>query len=390
MASSGDGGSRGASLAEFRFAKLDAMATTVKHTPLYSLHRALGAKMTEFGGFAMPLSYSGIIEEHRAVRSAAGIFDLSHMGEFELRGTAAQSVLESVLTNSAVHLADGQAQYTLMCAEDGGTLDDLILYRFEPDRYMLCVNAANIAPDREWLQRQSRPGAELIDMSDDFGLIALQGPRAMQILSKVSRLPLGQIRRFHLQSNEVAGFSCVVARTGYTGEDGFEIFVAAQSAAAVFEALLNSGSENGLKPCGLGARDTLRMEAGLPLYGHELDRGISPLEAGLSLFVKFGHGFLGEAALATQRKLGPKRHLIGVQTDDAKSIARQGYKLSQAGHQVGVVTSGTFAPSFSRPLAIGLTETAADLKLGDQLTVEIRNRMVPATIVPLPFYRRKP
>ena len=365
------------------------MVTTVKRTPLYSLHRALGARMTEFGGFEMPLSYSGIIEEHRVVRSAAGIFDLSHMGEFELHGITALAVLERALTNSASRLANGEAQYTLMCADDGGTLDDLILYRFEPDRYMLCVNAANIGPDREWLLRQCRPGAELVDLSDDVGLIAIQGPSAALILSKVSQLPLGQLRHFHVQSGDVAGIACLVARTGYTGEDGFEIFVAAQYATAVFEVLLNSGVGDGLRPCGLGARDTLRIEAGLPLYGHELDRTISPLEARLARFIKFGRGFIGETALAAQRDEGPRRQLIGIQTDDGRSIARQGYNLIQDGHQVGVVTSGTFAPSFSRPLAIGLVEAAANLQPGGQLTVEIRNRMVPATIVRLPFYRRK-
>ena len=361
----------------------------VKRTPLYPSHRALGARMTEFGGFEMPLSYSGIIDEHKAVRSAAGVFDLSHMGEFELRGVAALAMIEHTLTNSASRMTDSQAQYTLMCAEDGGTLDDLIVYRLEPDRYMLCVNAANIASDREWLLQQSRPGAELIDMSDDFGLIAIQGPRAVQILSRVSPLPLSQIRRFHIQRGDIAGCSCLMARTGYTGEDGFEIFVAAQHAATIFETLLDCGTEDGLKPCGLGARDTLRMEAGLPLYGHELDRSISPLEAGLAPFVKFGHGFIGEMALTAQHNTGPKRQLVGIQTDDGKSIARQGYKLIHDGHQVGVVTSGTFAPSFSRPLAIGLVEADANLKPGGQLAVEIRNRAAPATIVPLPFYRRK-
>jgi aminomethyltransferase len=365
------------------------MSTTVKRTPLYSLHRALGARMTEFGGFEMPLSYTGIIEEHRAVRSAAGIFDLSHMGEFELRGNAAMAVLEQTLTNSAQRLTDSQAQYTLMCAGDGGTLDDLILYRFEPGRYMLCVNAANIGSDREWLLEQSRARAELVDMSDDIGLIAIQGPKALSILSKASQLPLGQTRRFHALKGDVAGYSCVVARTGYTGEDGFEIFVAAQHATAVFEALLDSGARDGLKPCGLGARDTLRMEAGLPLYGHELDRNISPLEAGLALFVKFGRAFTGEAALAMQRDEGPKRQPVGIQTDDGKSIARQGYKLIRDGDQVGVVTSGTFAPSFNRPLAIGLINGGANLKPGDRVTVEIRNRPIAASIVPLPFYRRK-
>ncbi len=360
----------------------------VKRTPLYSLHRVLGARMTEFAGFTMPLSYRGIIEEHLAVRSAAGIFDLSHMGEIELRGDAALAILEHTLTNSAKRLADGQAQYTLLCTDDGGTLDDLILYRFEADRYMLCVNAANIASDREWLGRQSRPGAELVDMSDDIGLLAIQGPKAALILSKVTPLPLNRIRRFHAQSGDVASYSCLVARTGYTGEDGFEIFVAAQYAAAVFAALLDCGAAEGLIPCGLGARDTLRMEAGLPLYGHELNRDISPLEAGLAPFVKFGRGFIGEAALAAQRIQGGIRQLVGIQTDDGKIIARQGHRLKQDGKQIGVVTSGTFAPSFKRPLAMALVHSNAKLKTGDRLTVDIRDRSAAATIVPLPFYRR--
>lgn len=344
--------------------------------------------MTEFGGFEMPLSYNGIIQEHRAVRSVAGIFDLSHMGEFELRGSSALAVLERILTNSATRLADGQAQYTVMCADDGGTLDDLILYRLEADRYMLCVNAANIGPDREWLLQQSRSAAELIDMSEDIGLIAIQGPSAASILASSSKLPLGAIRRFHTEQGDVAGYSCLVARTGYTGEDGFELFVAAEHASALFEALLNSRTRNGLMPCGLGARDTLRMEAGLALYGHELDRDITPLEAGLAQFVKLGRGFIGEAALTARRDEGPRRQLIGIQTDDGKSIARQGYKLIQDGNEVGVVTSGTFAPSFDRPLAIGLV-SSEHLEPGDRLIVEIRKRMVPATIVSLPFYRRK-
>jgi aminomethyltransferase len=344
--------------------------------------------MTEFGGFEMPLSYRGIIEEHKAVRSAAGIFDLSHMGEFELRGGSASAVLEHALTNSANRMTDGQAQYTLMCMHSGGTLDDLILYRLEADRYMLCVNAANIASDRDWLLEQTRPGAELIDMSDDIGLVAIQGPKAELILSKVSQVPLTAMRRFHAQRGDVAGHACLVARTGYTGEDGFEIFVAAPYADSIFEALLNSGTGDGLIPCGLGARDTLRMEAGLALYGHELDRNISPLEAGLGAFVKFDRGFIGEAALSAQRKEGPRRQLIGIQTDDGKSIARQGYRLIQDGNDVGVVTSGTYAPSFERPLAIGLVNSAAEIRPGGRVTVEIRKRMVPATIVSLPFYRK--
>jgi aminomethyltransferase len=222
-----------------------------------------------------------------------------------------------------------------------------------------------------------------------MGLLAIQGPKAEAILSRVSKLALDGIRRFHATSGTVAGISCMVARTGYTGEDGFEIFVAAQYAEAVFEALLSAGAGDGLKPCGLGARDTLRMEAGLPLYGHELDRSISPLEAGLALFVKFGRGFIGESALAVQRDAGRKRHLVGIRTEDRRSIARQGYKLFRDGNEIGVVTSGTFAPSFDGPLAIGLVDAAADLRPGVQLMVEIRKRLVPAHVISLPFYQRQ-
>ncbi|MGH7931970.1 MAG: glycine cleavage system aminomethyltransferase GcvT, partial [Candidatus Binataceae bacterium] len=301
---------------------------TAKRTPLFSLHRKLGARMTEFGGYAMPLNYGdGIIGEHLAVRSAAGLFDLSHMGEFELRGSRALAVLEHALTNSAARLVDGQAQYTIMCAHDGGTIDDLIVYRRAAEDYMLCVNAANIARDRESLLSLNRDGTEFYDASDETALIALQGPRAEGILARVTKLALPSILRFRFAGGDVAGAECTVARTGYTGEDGFELFLQADKAERVFTALLDAGAADGVKPCGLGARDTLRIEAGLALYGHELDRETSPLMAGLDPFVKFGRGFVGEAALAAQRRHGPSRRLAGIRTEDGRSIARQGYTL---------------------------------------------------------------
>ncbi len=365
----------------------------VKHTSLFGLHRKLGARMTQFGGFEMPLSYTGIIEEHLAVRSAAGIFDLSHMGEFDLRGPGALALLEHALTNSAARLADGQAQYTLMCTPDGGTIDDLIVYRLGAERYMLCVNAANIDVDREWLVGLNRDGAELRDLSGDTALIAIQGPKARTILTSITELPLDSIARFRIASGTVAGIeNCIVARTGYTGEDGFEIFLDAAHAEHLFEALLDAGRDVGLKPCGLGARDTLRMEAGLPLYGHELDRSTSPLDAGLATFVRFGRGFVGEEALAAERASGLRKRLVGIRTEDGKSIARQGYKLFRDGGEVGVVTSGTFAPSFSRPLAMAYVMASAGEAVsaaGSALEVEIRNRKVAAAVVQLPFYRRE-
>jgi aminomethyltransferase len=365
----------------------------VKRTPLYALHRKLGARMMEFGGFEMPLSYSGIIEEHLAVRSVAGIFDLSHMGEFELRGHGALAMIEHAFTNSAARLVDGQAQYTLMCTEDGGTIDDLIVYRLASERYLLCVNASNIAVDREWLLGLRPEGADFQDVSDETALIAVQGPKAEAILAGLTKIPLESIGRFRMVVGAVAGLTCNIARTGYTGEDGFELFAAASDGERLFEAIMNADADKGLKSCGLGARDTLRMEAGLPLYGHELDRATSPLEAVLPNFVKFGHGFVGEAALAAQRDGVKKRRLVGIRTDDGKSIARQGYKLYRDGEEVGVVTSGTFAPSFNRPLAMAylnaVDKTDAAAEPGARLEVAVRNRMVAATVVSLPFYRRE-
>ncbi len=390
----------------------------VKHTPLASLHRKLGARTTAFGGFEMPLSYSGIIDEHLAVRRAAGLFDLSHMGEFHLQGPRALPFLERALTNSAARLVDGQAQYTIMCAEDGGTIDDLIVYRLAPEHFMLCVNASNIAADWEWLTALNRDGAAMTDRSDETALVAIQGPRAVAIAERLTALPVAALGRFRTISGAVAGVASIIARTGYTGEDGFEIFCAAADAERLFEAALAAGQADGIQPCGLGARDTLRMEAGLPLYGHELDRTTSPLEANLKSFVKFGRGFVGEGALAAQRD-GTPRRLIGIRTDDGKSIARQGYRLFRDGLEIGVVTSGTYAPTFDRPLAMAYVSAAvvrddaapvpaigraaapsaaigaaamapAASANGGQIEVAIRNRRVAATVMPLPFYRRTP
>ncbi|HVA78212.1 MAG TPA: glycine cleavage system aminomethyltransferase GcvT [Candidatus Binataceae bacterium] len=360
-------------------------------TALFPLHQRLHARMTVFGGFEMPVSYAGIIEEHRAVRAAAGIFDLSHMGEFEVRGPRALELLERAFTNSAARLRIGQAQYTIMCAEDGGTIDDLIVYRLGDEHYMLCVNASNIAADREAIIALNSTGAEFRDLSDETALVAIQGPRAAALAAALADFPLAQVPRFGVAQGAVAGARCVAARTGYTGEDGFEFFTAPGDAAHLFDALLAAGRTAGAMACGLGARDTLRLEAGLPLYGHELDRATSPLEAGLDTFVKLKRDFVGAAALRAQRRRGPAKRLIGLRTDDARSIARQGYKLFCAGREVGVVTSGTFAPTLERPIAMGyrgIGEIHPDAAATTALEVEIRNRRAAATIVPLPFYRR--
>ncbi len=352
--------------------------------------------MTVFGGFEMPVSYGGIIEEHLAVRSAAGIFDLSHMGEFEIGGPGALAILERAFTNSAARLKDGQAQYTIMCADDGGAIDDLIVYRLGDQRFMLCVNASNIAADREWLlglRRGAKLPVDFTDVSEATALVAVQGPKSIAILATLADFDIAMVPKFTVARGKVAGVECLAARTGYTGEDGFELFTDTANAPPLFEAVLHAGVGDGLVPCGLGARDTLRLEAGLPLYGHELDRATSPLEAGLGTFVKLGRDFIGEAALRAEHDAGMRKRLIGIMTDDARSVARQGYKIFSGGQPTGAVTSGTFGPTLNRPVAMAYV-TAGEIAQpaiaeGDHVEVEIRNRKVVATVVPRPFYRRR-
>ncbi|MGD0672738.1 MAG: glycine cleavage system aminomethyltransferase GcvT [Candidatus Binatus sp.] len=371
--------------------KIFPLMNAPKRTVLFDLHQKLGARMTVFGGFEMPVSYSGIIEEHLAVRNSAGIFDLSHMGEFEISGPHALGTIERAFTNSAARLRQGHAQYTIMCAEDGGTIDDLIVYRLGAQRYMLCVNASNIDTDREWIAELNGGRAKFEDVSGATALVAVQGPQAVAILAALAEFPIANVARFGVAEGLIAGISCIAARTGYTGEDGFELFVENAGARQLFEAILDAGAGTCAKPIGLGARDTLRLEAGLPLYGHELDRNSSPLEAGLAAFVKLGRPFIGAAALAAQRDQGLKKTLVGLQTDDGRMVARQGYRVIRNGDEAGVVTSGTFAPSIQRPIAMAYLAAAGAKNppaVGESLEVEIRARKTRATIVPRPFYRR--
>jgi aminomethyltransferase len=362
--------------------------TSPKRTVLFAEHQRLGARMTNFAGFEMPVQYRGIIEEHMAVRTGAGIFDLSHMGEFELSGPHALELLERALTNSAARLREGQAQYTLLCAPDGGTIDDLIVYRLGAERFMLCVNASNIEADCEWVLGLNHDGADFRDVSDATALVAVQGPKAIAILKKLAAFRIEEVARFCVAEGEIAGVRCIAARTGYTGEDGFEMFVEANDASRLFSELMAAGEADQMKPCGLGARDTLRLEAGLPLYGHELNRTTSPLEAGLGMFVKFGRRFVGQEALARQRADGLRKHLIGIVTDDARTIARQGYPILIDDIAAGAVTSGTFAPALNRPIAMAYAHGRERPMVGTKLAVEVRNRKVPASVVARPFYRR--
>ena len=355
---------------------------------------AAGARMVDFAGWELPVQYAGTLAEHRAVRGAAGLFDVSHMGEVAVRGPRAGEAVDGLCANDPRRLGPGEALYTPLCAEDGTTVDDTIVYCRQPGSdYLFIVNAANTPTDLEWIRAHLPAGAQAIDASEETALLALQGPRARGILRRLlpeaERPALDALRPFRFAEPWLpAGIPCTVARTGYTGEDGVELACRAEDAPALWDALLAAGAGDGLVPCGLGARDTLRLEAALPLYGHELDRTTSPLEARLERFVRTdGRDFCGRAALAAQQATGPARMLLGL-FPQPPAIARAGAEvLDAAGHQVGRVTSGTFAPTLGRAVALALCARPA--AAAGPLQLRVRDRLVPAETVPLPFYRRK-
>jgi len=363
-------------------------------TPLADRHRALGARMIDFAGWEMPVQYEGIIEEHRAVREAAGLFDLSHMGELWIEGPAAGEALSFALVSDPAGLVPGRAHYSMLCTADGGVVDDLIVYRL-PDvamsrRYLVVANAANTDVDREALaERVTGHDAVLTDRSAETALIAIQGPRTAAILQPLVTLPLAALRYYAIVEGAVAGEPALIARTGYTGEDGFELFVAADAAGRIWDALLAAGHRAALRPVGLGARDTLRLEAGMPLYGNELDRTTNPYEAGLGRVVKLDKAgdFVGREALGAVAAKGPVRQLVGM-TVVGRGIARHGHRiLDEAGRPIGGVTSGTMSPTLGRPIAMGYVPSAA-AEPGTMLGVDIRGSSVAAEVVTLPFYRR--
>ncbi|HEY1388650.1 MAG TPA: glycine cleavage system aminomethyltransferase GcvT [Ktedonobacterales bacterium] len=362
----------------------------LKRTPLYDEHRALGARLVEFSGWEMPVQYSGILEEHRAVRERAGIFDVSHMGEFRIEGPGALDFLQGLVPNNVARLTDGQALYTQICNEQGGTLDDLTIYRFGDARYMAVVNADTTAGDWAWFTRQvaGRDDVTLTNISDETGLLALQGPRASDILSALTDTDLDAVAYYHFAEGTVAGISCLILRTGYTGEDGFELCCASSDVVALWRALLAAGASVGLLPAGLGARDTLRLEAGFCLYGHELNEQITPLEAGLGWSVKLekGHDFIGRDALLAQKERGLPRKRVGIELRSG-GVPRAGYPILREGAAIGELTSGTVGPTVGKAIGMGYVppEHAAP---GTEIAIEIRGKAVPAVIVALPFYKR--
>jgi len=295
----------------------------MKRTPLYGAHRRAGAKMVQFAGWEMPVQYQGVIQEHLAVRRDAGLFDVSHMGEIEIRGEGALELSQRITANDVSRMKPFQAQYNLLLNDHGGVVDDVIFYRLEPDIFFVCVNAANTDKDFDWIRRHATGTVEVENVSAKYAQLALQGPRAAKILTALTAVDVIGLKSFFFAFADVAEVRCLVARTGYTGEDGFELYCHVDDADRLWNACLAAGAPAGLMAAGLGARDTLRLEAGLPLYGHELDRETSPLEAGLGIFVKLGHDFIGEPTLSAQRQLGLKKKLTGLMTDDGKNIARR-------------------------------------------------------------------
>ncbi len=359
----------------------------LRETPLHGEHVALGGKMVPFAGFSMPVQYpSGITAEHHAVRTAAGLFDVSHMGEFEVTGPQALELIRHVAVNDAAKVAVGQAQYSALCRPDGTLVDDLLVYRL-PDRWMLVVNASNREKDLAWIREQGAGfDAEVVDRSDETGLLALQGPTAEAILAPLAPgVELGAIGYYRFVKGKVAGVPMLISRTGYTGEDGFELYLPAEHAVPVWRALLEAGRDRGLLPAGLGARDSLRLEMGYSLYGNDLDEEHTALESGLGWIVKLDRGdFVGREALAAEKERGPARRLVGLRCGP-RVFPRAGYAVVHGEEEVGITTSGVLSPTLGEGVALARvrTELAAP---GTELGIRIRDRVVPAVVQRPPFH----
>ena len=362
------------------------MTDVLARTPLYEEHVALGGKMVPFAGFQMPVQYpAGITAEHRAVREAAGLFDVSHMGEFVVSGPQALDLVQHISVNDVSRVEVGQAQYSAMCLESGGVVDDLIVYRFA-DRYMLVVNAANLAKDLEWILGHADDfDAELVDRSEATALLALQGPAAEEILAPLAEADLDRIAYYRFTEAPVAGVPAVISRTGYTGEDGFELYLPADHAVGLWRALLDRGEAAGILPAGLGARDSLRLEMGYALYGNDLDEEHTPLEAGLGWITKVDKGeFVGRDALRGQKEAGVARRLVGLRLIE-KGFPRPGYAVLSDGERVGELTSGTVSPSLG--IGIGMGYVPVELSKPDtELQVDLRGKPAAAIVQKPPFY----
>ena len=363
------------------------MTDTLKRTPLYHLHKQLGARMTAFGGWEMPVQYSGIIDEHLAVRSNVGLFDLSHMGELELRGASALRLAQKLITNDAAgRLVDGRILYTPMCTETGGIVDDLLVYRLATDRYMLVVNASNIEKDLAWMKAHNDVGAVIEERSAETVLIAVQGQNALRVLQSHTSVDVSKIRYYWFVEGEVCGVPAIISRTGYTGEIGFELYVSAEAGETLWQALYEATTALKGKPVGLGARDTLRLEMKYCLYGQDIDETTTPLEAGLQSAVAFDKGdFIGRTALMQQQETGVERRLVGFRME-GRGVARPHYPVYREDSAIGEVTSGAPSPSLKCNIGLAYLPVAYS-KINGKVDVGIRGKRHPARIVRTPFYK---
>lgn len=363
----------------------------IKQTPLFPVYKESGAKTVDFGGWDLPVQFSGIKHEHEVTRTKAGLFDVSHMGEIIVEGEHSLDFLQRVLTNDVSKLTPKRAQYTIMCYENGGTVDDLIVYMLEENNYLLVVNAANTEKDFEWLTAQNEENVRIDNVSKDYVQLALQGPKAETILQSVTETNLSEIKFFRFQNPvyfSTIEASAIVSRTGYTGEDGFEIYIEAASGVDLWRLLLEAGKDEGVEPIGLGARDTLRFEANLALYGQELSKDITPIEAGLSFAVKVNKemDFIGKNVLKDQVENGANRKLVGIEMID-KGIPRHGYEVFVDQEEVGFVTSGTQSPTLNKNVGLVLIESEYAVE-GTEVVVQVRKRKLKAKVVKTPFYKR--
>ncbi|MGK7393105.1 MAG: glycine cleavage system aminomethyltransferase GcvT [Candidatus Cyclobacteriaceae bacterium M3_2C_046] len=360
----------------------------IKQVALNDEHVRLGAKMVPFAGYNMPLRYNSEMEEHKTVRSGVGIFDVSHMGEFMVNGPRALDLLQKVTSNDVSRLADGQAQYSCLTNAQGGIVDDLLIYRFNEEKYMLVVNAANIEKDWNWIRDHNDSEAEMKNVSDDISLLAVQGPLAGEVLQRITPVELDQIKYYRFATGDIGGaVDVIISATGYTGSGGFELYVSNEQAVKLWHAIMDAGASANIKPIGLGARDTLRLEMGFNLYGNDISDETSTLEAGLGWITKFNKSFIGKEVLGVQKQEGVQRKLIGFEMID-KGIPRNGYEIFNEKHEViGFVTSGSLSPSLGVGIGLGYVKTSYS-QPESKLLVRVRNKYLTAEVVKLPFYRK--
>ncbi len=359
----------------------------MKNTALTHIHEQLGAKMVPFAGYNMPVSYEGVNAEHETVRKNVGVFDVSHMGEFLITGPKALDLIQKVSSNDASKLVDNQAQYSCLPNETGGIVDDLLIYRLEDEKYLLVVNASNIEKDWDWISKQNTMGAEMRNLSEDYSLLAIQGPKAIEAMQSLTSVDLSAIKFYTFRVADFAGIEhVIISATGYTGSGGFEIYCKNDEVEKVWNRVMEAGKEFGIKPVGLAARDTLRLEMGFCLYGNDINDTTSPLEAGLGWITKFTKDFVNSENLKKQKENGVKRKLIGFELNE-RGIPRHDYEIADKdGSIIGIVTSGTMAPSLSKAIGMGYV-TTENSAVGTEIFIQIRNKAISATVVKLPFYK---